>query len=34
MQLFKVVGNIALVWILIEVILGILVGVGALILLR
>jgi len=34
MQLFKVVGSIALVWILIEVILGILVGVGALILLR
>jgi hypothetical protein len=34
MKLFKVVGSIALVWILIEVILGILVGVGALILLR
>ena len=34
MKLFKVVGSIAIIWILIEVIVGILVGVGALLLLK
>ena len=34
MKLFKVIGSIAIIWILIEVIVGILVGVGALLLLK
>jgi hypothetical protein len=34
MKLFKVIGSIAIIWILVEVIVGILVGVGALLLLR
>jgi hypothetical protein len=34
MKFFKVVGSIAIIWILVEVIVGILVGVGALLLLR